>query len=161
MFTNRTFKPGQVDVFETEHSDRPRLVLFGTSNSTHLLPFLNCHFSRIVAVASTAVHYDLLRCERPDVVISEVSERYLATPDGRPHVHGVKFPEDFIERTFSQFTGVDLPLPGGREKQEEPVSTITDLERLARAMCVRDKVPDTQWHHYLSEALQAAGSNGA
>ena len=160
VFTTRTFKPGQVDVFETEHRDRPRLVLFRTSNSTHLLPFLNHHFSRLVAVAGTAVHYDLLRSERPDFVISEVSERYLATPDGRPHMPGVKFPEDFIGRTFSQFTGVDLPLPGSPGRTEH-ASTVADLERMARAMCARDKVPDTQWHLYLSEALQAVGSDGA
>jgi alginate O-acetyltransferase complex protein AlgJ len=82
VLSNRTFKVGQVDVFETEHHDLPRLVLFRTSNSTTLLHFLFHHFSRIVAVASTAVHYDLLRSERPDVVISEIPERYLATPAG-------------------------------------------------------------------------------
>jgi tetratricopeptide (TPR) repeat protein len=50
VFTTRTFKPGQVDIYETPRRDLPRLVLFRTSNSTHLLPFLFGHFSRIVAV---------------------------------------------------------------------------------------------------------------
>lgn len=160
VFTNRTFKPGQVDVFETERHDRPHLVLFRTSNSTHLLPFLNHHFSRIVALASTSMHYDLLRSERPDIVISEISERYLAAPDGRPGFT-IRFPEDFVGRTFSQFTGVELPLRRGGATKERATSPMTDLERVARAMCARDKVPETQWHLYLAEALQSVAPTGA
>lgn len=160
VFTNRTFKPGQVDVFETDRHDRPHLVLFRTSNSTHLLPFLNHHFSRIVALASTSMHYDLLRSERPNIVISEVSERYLAAPDERPGFT-IRFPEDYVGRTFSQFTGVELPLPRGDLPPREQVSAMTDLERVARTMCARDKVPETQWHLYLAEALQSVAATGA
>ena len=114
VMTNRTFRAGQVDVFETAASDLPRLALFRTSNSTHLLPFLFRHFSRIVAVASTAMHFDLLRSERPDVVISEISERYLAAPHEPRSGDRIKFPRDFEPESFSEFTGVALPLPGLR-----------------------------------------------
>jgi hypothetical protein len=115
VFTNRTFKIGQVDVYETPFRDLPKLVLFRTSNSTYLLPFLYHHFSRIVAVAGTPVRYDLLRSEKPDVVISEISERYLAIPLASSRQEDqIVFPEDFSVGTFEDYTGVKLPLPTGR-----------------------------------------------
>jgi alginate O-acetyltransferase complex protein AlgJ len=114
VFTNRTFKSGQVDVYETEDTSLPTLVLFRTSNATHFLPFFFHHFSRIVAVASTAVHFDLLRSEAPDVVISEISERYLAAPMVPPRQDWIRFPHDFQIESFTDFTGVPLPLPTGR-----------------------------------------------
>ena len=114
VFTNRTFKTGQVDVYETPFTDRPTLVLFRTSNSTHLLPFLYHHFSRIVAVATTAVHFDLLRSEQPDVVISELPERYLAAPHDGPPDDRIFFPTDFEIELFEDSTGVALPLPRRR-----------------------------------------------
>ena len=114
VFTNRSFKPGQVDVYETENASLPTLVLFRTSNSTHLLPFFFHHFSRIVAVATTAVHFDLLRSEAPDVVISEISERYLAAPTEPPREDWIRYPHDFQIESFTDFTGVPLPLPTGR-----------------------------------------------
>jgi len=118
LFTNRTFKPGQVDIYETENRSLPTLVLFRTSNSTHLLPFLYHHFSRIVAVATTAMHFDLLRSEKPNVVISEISERYLAAPHMPPTLDWIRFPRDFEIDSFTDFTKVPLPLPSGfREAQ--------------------------------------------
>ncbi len=105
LYTNRTFKPGQVDVFETDRRGLSSLVLFRTSNSTHLLPFLYHHFSRIVAVASTAVHFDLLRSERPDFVISELSERYLAAPHEPPTEDWIRFPIDFDIEFLRGFYG--------------------------------------------------------
>lgn len=114
IFTNRTFKTGQVDVYETPFPDRPSLVLFRTSNSTHLLPLFYHHFSRIVAVATTAVHFDLLRSEQPDVVISELPERYLATPHDGPPDDRIYFPTDFEIESFQDSTGVALPLPRHR-----------------------------------------------
>lgn len=112
--TNRSFKTGQVDVFETPFRDRPTLVLFRTSNSTHLLPFFYHHFSRIVAVATTAVHFDLLRSEQPDVVISELPERYLAAPREGPPDDRIFFPVDFEIESFEDIAGMTLPLPSHR-----------------------------------------------
>ena len=119
--TNRTFKTGQVDVFETPFPDRPTLVLFRTSNSTHLLPFFYHHFSRIVAVATTAVHFDLLRSEQPDVVISELPERYLAAPREGPPDDRIFFPADFEIESFEDSTGMALPLP--RRRPPDPGSS--------------------------------------
>lgn len=156
VLTTRTFEAGQVDVYETAKRNLPKLVLFRTSNSTYLLPLLYHHFSRIVAVASTAVHYDLLRSERPDVVISEISERYIAVPDGT-HVGGaIRFPLDFDPRSFAEFTGLELPLPKSARADKsaaEGGQTVSDLEKIAREMCMRDGLPESQWHLYVGRAL--------
>ena len=95
-----SFKTTQVDVFETDELSRPRLVMFRTSNSTHLFPFLLRHFSRITAVAGTRLFYELIESERPQVVISEIPERYLNT-----------VPNEFSPVGFTKATGYELPLP--------------------------------------------------
>jgi hypothetical protein len=42
---------GRIDLFETERTDLPRLVMFRTSNTTALIPYLLHHSCRIVAFA--------------------------------------------------------------------------------------------------------------
>ncbi len=111
IFSTKTFKAGQVDVFESSNRRLPRLVLFRTSNSSHLLPFLYHSFSRIVAVATTDMYYDIIRSEAPDVVISELPERYVAIPEGAPDSGRFRFPSDLGTPSFADFTGVPLPLP--------------------------------------------------
>ncbi len=155
IFTTRTFKTGQVDVYETENRALPKLVLFRTSNSTHLLPFLFHHFARVVGVASTTMHYDLLRSEKPDVVISEISERYIAAPHEPRTEDWIRFPHDFDLRSFSEFTGAELPLP--RRDRTATVAEdegTTELEQVARRMCIEDKLPEGQWHLYIGKALR-------
>ncbi len=112
IFSTKSFQSGQVDVFETDHPSGRRLVLFRTSNSTALLPLLLNHFSRIVAVATTAVHFGLLASENPHVVISELPERYLAIPQTGSNRHRCRMPRDFEAEDFSEATGCKLPLPG-------------------------------------------------
>jgi hypothetical protein len=58
------------------------------------------HFSRIVAVADVRMFYDLLANELPQVVISEIPERYLCF-----------IPDEFASSSFSEVTGYELPLP--------------------------------------------------
>jgi hypothetical protein len=95
-----SFKTTQVDVFETDAVDLPRLVISRTSNSTHLFPFLLHHFSRITAVAGTRLFYELIESEKPQVVISEIPERYLKT-----------VPNEYSPVGFTEATGYELPLP--------------------------------------------------
>jgi hypothetical protein len=110
-----SFQAGQVDVFETVHTQAPRLVLFRTSNSTQLLPYLYRHFSRVVAVASGRMFLDLIESEAPDVVITEIPERYIAGSapvfsDGRDLTSLAK---DDSPGRFHDITGVPLPLARG------------------------------------------------
>jgi hypothetical protein len=95
-----SFKTTQIDVFSSDATSRPRLVMFRTSNSTSMFPYLLHHFSRIVAVADVRMFYDLVASERPQVVISEIPERYLCF-----------IPDEFASSSFSAVTGYELPLP--------------------------------------------------
>jgi SGNH hydrolase-like domain, acetyltransferase AlgX len=110
-----SFKSGQVDVFETPHRDSPRLVIFRTSNSTQLFPFLAHHFSRITAVGAGRVFFDLIESEAPHIVVSEIPERYIApgAPLGTPDYDLAGLPDDDSATGFVETTGHMLPLPGG------------------------------------------------
>ena len=107
-----SFRTNQVDVYESESSSGRRLVMFRTSNSTALIPYLLHHFSRITAVATTRVFYDLIVSEQPDVVIAEMPERYLAANkvSADTNVYA-STPDD--EGHFEAETGYALPLPRG------------------------------------------------
>jgi hypothetical protein len=110
-----SFKTNQVDVFETNEKFLPKCVMFRTSNSSHLFPFLLRHFSRITAVATLRMFFDLIESESPNVVISELPERYLAGRGprwvGDRDLCGV--PDDDAPSTFEEITGHPLPLPRG------------------------------------------------
>lgn len=107
-----TFRRGQVDVFEVPERGLHRAVMFRTSNSTHLFPLLMWHFSRLAAVATDRFFYDLVESEKPDVVISEMPERYIV---GRTIVftnEPISVPDDLSTQSFYEVTGHELPLPG-------------------------------------------------
>ena len=110
VFSTKTFKPGQVDVIETDFPGDRRLVLFRTSNSTAMLPLLAHHFSRIVTVAAVSVNHELLLSEQPHYVFSEIPERYLARPVTRGEGL-IRLPTDLEQRSFFHETGCSLPLP--------------------------------------------------
>ena len=110
VMSTKTFKPGQVDVLETDHPAGRRLVIFRTSNTTALLPLLAHHFSRIVAMATTKLSYELLESEQPHYVFSELPERYLAIP--RKNGTDIILPHDTEGKSFFEETGCALPLPG-------------------------------------------------
>jgi len=110
VMSTKTFKPGQVDVLETDHPAGRRLVILRTSNTTALLPLLAHHFSRIVAMATTRLSYELLESEQPHFVFSELPERYLATPT--KNGSDIILPRDTEGRSFFEETGCALPLPG-------------------------------------------------
>ena len=112
LLGNRAFKAGQVEVYESvERHDLPRAVLFRDSNATNWLPYLCAHLSRLVVVASSRFFYDLVRAERPDVVIMEITERYLARRSRPGAADSIVFPEELHERCFTDCTDVALPLP--------------------------------------------------
>ena len=109
---NRCFTDGQVDLFQHDDRRLPRGVVFRSSNATHLLdPFLASHFSRLIAVAGGRDFFqDLIEAERPDCVITELPERYLAVPLPPGGPDRMIFPPDLVSLSFVQRTGLSLPL---------------------------------------------------
>jgi alginate O-acetyltransferase complex protein AlgJ len=114
VFGNQAFGRGQVEVFENEDSGLPRGVLFRDSNATAMLPFLTPHFSRLVAVSSAEFLYDLVRAERPSLVITEMTERYIAYPANSLTGDSLDFPHEARADGFVALTSLTLPLPSGR-----------------------------------------------
>jgi alginate O-acetyltransferase complex protein AlgJ len=104
VYDNRRFDRGNVIVWENSNRSLPRCVVFSDSFLHYVIQFMIPCFSRLVAVSSTDVYYDLLRSEQPDVVIFEMIERYVAMLDGT----GVKafLPRDFCAGSFAEFSGV-------------------------------------------------------
>lgn len=105
-----SFAQNQVDVIHTNNTNGRKLVLFRTSNSTHLIPYLFKHFSRIVAVANLKLFNDLIENENPDVVVSEMPERYFAHSISS---YDTNYSQNFItdSTNFTDETSLPLPLP--------------------------------------------------
>jgi hypothetical protein len=63
--------------FATDRTDWPRAVFFHDSFTRPMAPYLAERFSRSVFLWSHAFAPDIIRAERPDVVVLEVVERYI------------------------------------------------------------------------------------
>jgi hypothetical protein len=112
-FDNRAFAEGQVQVFENDDKSLPRAVIFRDSNMNAVLPFLLRHLSRAVVVAGHRYFlHDLVQAEKPDLVITEIAERYLATPLPDQSHARIYWGADLQRLGFQDFTKVPLPLPG-------------------------------------------------
>jgi hypothetical protein len=111
VFDNRAFGRGQTEIFENDDASLPRCVLFRDSNASAMLQYLAMHFSRLVVVSSTEFFYDLVRAEKPDVVITEMTERYVAVPAEGHGEGAIHFASDFAEQDFWSFAKIEA-LPG-------------------------------------------------
>ena len=103
VFQNKLFARGSLMVLETNRPELPRGVLFRDSFAVNMIHVLVQSFSRLVVVGSQSVHYDLLRQERPDIVIAETCERFLGMPDP---AQAIELPQDLDGPDFPTFTGV-------------------------------------------------------
>jgi alginate O-acetyltransferase complex protein AlgJ len=84
-YENKVFGRGSVTIYEGPDRTAPRALLFHDSFSVHIIPYLIPVFSRLTAVGSLHMLYDLLHAERPDIVFFEMVERFIAFrfgPDG-------------------------------------------------------------------------------
>jgi hypothetical protein len=115
VFGNRAYTVGQVEVFQTEDRTKPRAILFRDSNATSMLPYLAPHFSRLVCVACAEMYRDLIISERPDIVLTQTTERQLARPIGELRPDVLVFPADDPDKTFTGLSGIPLPLPQREE----------------------------------------------
>ena len=115
-----SYRTYQVDVLESEKASLPRLVMFRTSNSGLLFPYLLHHFSRIAAVASNEAFYDLIESERPAVVVGEMPERYFAPHRQSGNLTDYGAPPNEHVDEFEKLTGHALPLPGAISPVQTP-----------------------------------------
>lgn len=100
---------GKIQVFENEDETLPRCVLFRDSYSSFFMPFLAERCSRLTVLKARHFWYDLVEQEKPDIVLTQIAERFLLPrADDR---HG---------RTFESVFNV-------------PMSPIVQAGRLSRA----------------------------
>jgi SGNH hydrolase-like domain, acetyltransferase AlgX len=111
IFGYGAYESGQVEVFETNNQSAPKAVMFRDSQTSSFLQYLAPHFSRLVLVAGQEMFHELVRCENPDMVITQTGERQLYRPVSEDADAPMLFPTDFGERGFGDFTGLTLPLP--------------------------------------------------
>lgn len=114
IFGNTAFAMGQTEIYETDDPAKPRAVLFRDSNAAAMLRYLLPHFSRLVCVACPEMFHDLVRSERPDIVITQTTERLLARSLPADRDGPLLYPTDFCAYSFSDLSGLALPLPHGR-----------------------------------------------
>ncbi len=97
VFENKMKGRGKVQVFENARRDLPRAVMFRDSFGSFMLPFLAESFARLVVVSSRGMMFDLVELEMPDVVLTQMVERYLETPA-----------QDVGWESFSTYCGLSL-----------------------------------------------------
>ncbi len=82
---NRVFNTGRTIVYECPGAPGS-CVLLGDSFSYRMLPFLAETFGRLVFVHRPTLDYELIAEERPDVVASLLTERFLVrVPFDQPY----------------------------------------------------------------------------
>jgi alginate O-acetyltransferase complex protein AlgJ len=77
---NRVQHTGRVIAFENSEAELPSCVVFGESFAYHLLVFLAESFRRVAFVHTSALIEEVIAAERPDVVVSVPTERFLIRP---------------------------------------------------------------------------------
>jgi alginate O-acetyltransferase complex protein AlgJ len=77
VFDNRVIGHGMTMVFERDDGAGARAVVFGESFTNGLVIFLRESFRRLVFVWTSTMPREILEQERPDVVLSYPTERFL------------------------------------------------------------------------------------
>ncbi len=111
VFHNRAYSRGAVAVFEQPNKDLPRAVMFRDSATSWLVPFLAESFSRLVLVSSTEVYFDLVEAEQPDIVVTEMIERFLNEPGEAPNDLDCRSFEDLCGCPIGTITAATLEHP--------------------------------------------------
>jgi hypothetical protein len=121
---------GQVHIYLHEDDSLPRIVMFRDSGANSLFQFLNTHFSRMVALAIPEFDVDVIESEKPQVVITEIAERFLfyevpAEVEPREEIG--------LSRVFESWCKRSLPLPVDRSIFK--LSFRFEMENLAPILC--------------------------
>lgn len=77
VFDNHVLNHGRAMVFERDDGVGPSAVVFGRSFTNYLLVFLKESFRRMVFVHTSTMPREILAAERPDVVLTYPTERFM------------------------------------------------------------------------------------
>jgi len=119
LFESGYYDRGHVAIYENIDATLPRAVVFRDSACSWILPFLAESFSRIVAVGSPHIYYELIESEKPQVVILEIIERWVSSPQDAPaFMQKIPFQEqcklsldEIASKTGVILGDVDVPAP--------------------------------------------------
>lgn len=102
IYDNELYKRGNTVVFTSPRKEAPKALIFRDSFFTYIMPHVIPVFSRTVAISSIDMHYDVAEAEKPDVVIFQLIERFIAnkSEDGQRIV-----PTD-PDHGFENFSGI-------------------------------------------------------
>lgn len=70
-------KARPIQAYEVSDKTLPKMVMFRDSFADALIPFLAEHFERSVFVGSLGFEKEIITKEKPDIVITELCERYV------------------------------------------------------------------------------------
>ncbi|ESQ73897.1 hypothetical protein [Asticcacaulis sp. AC402] len=77
---NKVVNRGNIVVYEQADTSLPSAVMFRDSYGLWLAPFLAESFRRLMVIASPVYEHDYVAAEKPDFVLTELSERFLIRP---------------------------------------------------------------------------------
>ncbi|WP_394440565.1 hypothetical protein ACGGKE_04950 [Sphingobium naphthae] len=102
IYDNELYKRGNCVIFTSPRTDAPKSLIFRDSFFTYIMPHIIPVCSRTVAISSIDMHYDVAEAEKPDIVIFQAIERFLANnaEDGQRII-----PNDPIDG-FERFSGI-------------------------------------------------------
>jgi len=74
---NNIINRGNITVYQGRDSSMPSAILFRDSYGMWIDPYMAESFSKLVVVASPLLEHDIIEQIKPDIVISELAERFL------------------------------------------------------------------------------------
>jgi alginate O-acetyltransferase complex protein AlgJ len=115
-YDNRVINRGMTVIIECPEAPPTTCLVFGDSFAFAMLTLLGSSFRRLVLVILPTLDYEVVRQERPDVVISVLNERFLMTV---PYDVGAPTARDLVEEKTEQGLLRETDIPYWRMKPQQ------------------------------------------
>ncbi len=125
VYDNGVLNTGRIKIYVNDRVELPVCLAFGSSSMINLLIYLAESFRKLVFVWDQAFDYELISAIRPDVVISQASERYVIRP----------VQDDAPGLTAMDIAIVDACLPGPDDVELRTLRQHVNYVRLSQAPC--------------------------
>lgn len=108
IFDNKAVSRGAMAIYESvKPTSIQSCVLFRDSFSKYMIPHIIASVRRLTVLSSMSMYYDLVRAERPDVVIFQMIERFFLT--GERDLNGNNImPADLSGHSIEEFANISL-----------------------------------------------------